>query len=236
MDTTRGRQNSAFTLIELLVVVAVIGVLTALLFPSIRGVSRIKLTSRARAEMAQLEAFIDSYKAKLGVYPPDNPDTRNNQVLAGLNQLYYELEGTRYEGNAFVAKDLASEPLTAQKILTMFGPGVAGFFNCDRAGTDEARPAVQFLHNLKPSQIGNISMTNSGTRLNATGKVLVCSVPGPDPNEPPLNNGSPPLNPWRYNSSFPTNNPNSYDLWVDIRVNGRVLRICNWSSQALIIR
>src|ERR1051326_7850251 len=124
MDTTRGRQNSAFTLLELLVVVAVIGVLAALIFPVTRGVSRIKLTSRARAELAQLESFIDTYKAKLGVYPPDNPDTQNKRVLAGLNQLYYELEGTRYEGNTFVTKDLASEPLTTQKILAIFGPGV----------------------------------------------------------------------------------------------------------------
>jgi type II secretory pathway pseudopilin PulG len=217
-------------------VISVIGVLAALLFPATRAVSRMKLTSRARAELGQLEMFIDSYKAKIGVYPPDNRNPQNNQLLAGLNQLYYELAGTAYQGNTFITKDLSSEPLSMPMVMTIFGPGVVGFVNCDHANSDEGRVAVQFLHDLKSSQIATISMTNAGTRMNANGRVLVCSVPGPDPNEPPLNNGSPPLNPWRYNSSTPTNNPNTYDLWVDISVNGLVLRICNWSSQSLIIR
>ena len=236
VNTTWGRRKPAFTLFELLLVICVIGILAALIFPSVRAVNRIKLTSRARAELAQLESFIDIYKTKIGCYPPDNHNSRNNQLLAGLNQLYYELSGTSYEGNAFITKDLSSEPLTMPMVMTIFGPGVAGFVNCDHAGSDEGRSAIPFLNGLKPSQVATISMTNAGTRMSAIGRVLVCSVPGPDPNEPALNNGSPPLNPWRYNSSSPTNNPNTYDLWVDIVANGRVLGICNWSSQALIIR
>jgi general secretion pathway protein G len=94
MHKSRGRRKDAFTLFELLIVVLIIGLLAALLFPVTRAVNRIKLTSRARAELAQLESSIDSYKEKIGVYPPDNKDMRNNQVLAGLNQLYYELAGS----------------------------------------------------------------------------------------------------------------------------------------------
>jgi len=236
MNTTRGRRGFGFTLIELLLVISVIGVLAALLLPGTRAINRIKIVSRVRAELAQLESFIESYKVKIGVYPPDNRDLRNNQVLAGLNQLYYELSGTAYQGNTFVTKDLSSAPLTKEMVITVFGPDVVGFINCDHADSDEGRPAVKFLHDLKPSQVATINMTNTGTKMSASGKVLVCSVLGPDPNEPALNNGTPPLNPWRYNSSFPTNNPNSYDLWVDVLVNGRVLRISNWSSQALVIR
>lgn len=236
MNTTWCRRNLAFTLIELLLVISVIGLLAALIFPVVRSVKRIALISRARAELGEVESFIESYKAKFGHYPPDNRDQPNNQVLVGLNQLYYELAGTAYQGNTFITKDLSSAPLTAEMIMTIFGPGVVGFVNCDHGDSDEGRSAVRFLRDLKPSQVATISMTNAGTGLNASGRVLVCSVPGPDPNEPPLNNGSPPLNPWRYNSSSPTNNPNTYDLWVDIAANGRILRICNWSRGPLIIR
>ena len=40
-----------------------------------------------------------------------------------------------------------------------------------------------------------------------------------------------PLNPWRYVSSNPTNNPGEFDLWVDIIVGGKTNRICNWSDK-----
>ncbi|HOW79554.1 MAG TPA: hypothetical protein PK406_08895, partial [Verrucomicrobiota bacterium] len=43
------------------------------------------------------------------------------------------------------------------------------------------------------------------------------------------------LNPWRYNSSNPTNNPNSFDLWMDIAVGGKTNRICNWSDKPLVV-
>jgi len=84
VNTTWRRRNLAFTLIELLLVIAVIGVLAALMFPAVHAVNRITLISRARAELAELEVFIDSYKAKVGLYPPDNHAPRS---LAGLNEL-----------------------------------------------------------------------------------------------------------------------------------------------------
>ena len=43
------------------------------------------------------------------------------------------------------------------------------------------------------------------------------------------------LNPWRYNSSSPTNNPNSYDLWVDVLIGGKTNRFSNWSRQPTIV-
>jgi hypothetical protein len=42
------------------------------------------------------------------------------------------------------------------------------------------------------------------------------------------------LNPWRYNSSNPTNNPGSYDLWIQLVIGGKSNLICNWSKQVLI--
>jgi hypothetical protein len=60
--------------------------------------------------------------------------------------------------------------------------------------------------------------------------LLIASVGGPDDTYKPLNNVQG-LNPWRYNSSHPTNNLNSYDLWVELKIGGKTNLICNWSKQ-----
>ena len=66
--------------------------------------------------------------------------------------------------------------------------------------------------------------------------VLIASVGGPDQTYQPL--GLPDLNPWRYNSSNPTNNPGSYDLWMQLSIGGttnsQTILICNWSKQVQI--
>jgi hypothetical protein len=60
--------------------------------------------------------------------------------------------------------------------------------------------------------------------------VLLGSVGGPDQNYP---TNSPGLNPWRYVSPG-VNNPNSYDLWIQLVISGQTNLICNWSDQILI--
>lgn len=222
---------SAFTLIELLVVIAIIGILAALAFPVIRGANRSKLVARAQGELTQVALLISSYQAKLGHYPPDNRDPANHQLISGLNPLYYELAGTVVTApHTYTTKDGSGRALTAQEVTTFFGPGVSGFANSDHGAT-ESRSAASFLNNLKPNQMADTTINAGATPV--TGRILVCTVPGTDSNNPPLD---PALNPWRYNSSSPTNNPKSYDLWTDIKVNGQVLRICNWSSQPLVVQ
>ena len=225
----------AFTLVELLVVISIMGILAALIFPTLRAVDRAKRVSRTKAELVQVESLIESYKVKLGFYPPDNHDPATGQVLAGMNQLYYELDGTLItNGNIFIDQDLAALPMNRIMVTSFFGPGVVGFMNCARGNADEGSVAHKILQGLKPEQIASVTASNPTTHLIVSGRVLVCTVPGPDPNSPPLNGGVPPLNPWRYNSSTPTNNPNAYDLWVDIFVGGKTNRISNWSSKPVI--
>jgi hypothetical protein len=43
------------------------------------------------------------------------------------------------------------------------------------------------------------------------------------------------INPWRYNSSNPTNSPGAYDLWVDVLIAGKTNRISNWRRQPLLV-
>jgi prepilin-type N-terminal cleavage/methylation domain-containing protein len=213
------RRRSAFTLIELLIVIAVIALLAGMLLAANTTVNRSKIKSRARAELGLVQMAIENYNSKLGHYPPDNP---GNPVF---NQLYFELLGVTNTGAGFQTLDGSAEILTGQ-FSAAFGPGVSGFVNCSgKGGGDESRMARRFLGDLKPGHVGNRTAVPDA-------KFLLCSILAPveDPAFSPPNG-----NPFRYVSSNPTNNPNSFDLWVDVAVAGKVLRICNWSKEPLVI-
>jgi prepilin-type N-terminal cleavage/methylation domain-containing protein len=208
-DTCHG-----FTLIELLVVIAIIAVLVGFTIPALDAVKKHQVISQTQAEMGQLNAAIQSYHAAYGFYPPDNPGN------ALKNQLYYELVGatnTMTSPMTFQTLDGASK-VTADQLLAAFGY-VSAFVNCSKfkAG-EEAQAAQNFLRDLRPNQtevVGNVTL-------------LVASVGGPDADYAPV--GPPDVNPWRYNSSNPTNNPGAYELWVQLSIFGKTNLICNWSK------
>jgi prepilin-type N-terminal cleavage/methylation domain-containing protein len=219
----------AFTLIELLTVIAVIGILAALLFPAFSTVKRHALINHATAEMGQLETAIDRYKAAYGFYPPSSTNTINS---VPISQLYYELEGITNTGTAaspqYQTLDLNPMMLNTNQVIAAFGVG--GFINSTKPGAGEDAPAARnFLPDLKPNQIGVVTNPPNGIILV---NVLLTSVGGPDQSYQPLN--APNLNPWRYNSFNPTNNPGTYDLWVQLSIGNKKYLICNWSKQVQI--
>jgi len=217
-STLHAPRSPAFTLIELLVVIAIIAILAALVIPISGAVTAARTKARAKAEMAQIETAIERYKLKLGHYPPDNPGKPE------MNQLYYELAGTTFDGTRFYKTLDGSVTLDINKLQGAMGPGkVSGIVNSTKGGggDDVAANASKFLPELKPSQLGsNLDV------------IVLVSIPWP-PNVPPIFPNAKTLNPWRYNSSNPTNNPNSYDLWLDVIIKGKTNRVCNWSKQVL---
>jgi prepilin-type N-terminal cleavage/methylation domain-containing protein len=219
---------AAFTLIELLIVIAIMGILAGLIFPVTGAVKRRQYINHTQAEMAQLETAIDRYKAAYGFYPPSptTPPTAGNPS-SYANQLYFELVGTTYNTSNSVYTTLdGSAQMSASQFINAFGPGVGGFMNCTKsAGGEDSSAARNFLPELRPNQMATI--TNSPPTF--TNMVLVASVGGPDAAYQPL--GAQDLNPWRYNSSSPTNNPGSYDLWVQLSIGGKKNLICNWTRQ-----
>jgi len=216
----------AFTLIELLVVIAIMAVLAALIIPITGAVTRHKLRSRTKAELNLIASAISNYKTKKGYYPPDNP---NNQYF--LNQLYYELSGTVYSNGVYVTLDgnAVLDPL--QISLGLYGKGLKAFVNTTKGGGDEGMAAQKYIRDLKPAQVAE---------LKGGVKILVGSVGWDNTKwQPiPLGSGSPALKagltPVCYVSSNPTNNPGSFDLWIDIMVQGRTNRICNWSDDPIV--
>jgi prepilin-type N-terminal cleavage/methylation domain-containing protein len=222
----------AFTLIELLVVIAIMAVLAALIIPITGAVTRHKLRSRTRAELRSIETAIEDYKTKKGFYPPDNPQ---NQYF--INQLYYELSGTVLSNGFYTTLDgnasVDSQNLPGGRAAFGVRAPVTGFLNTTKGAGDEGMAAQKYIRDLKPAQVATLQ---SGI------KILVGSV-GWEQNwawQPiaTVQNGGPALKagltPICYVSTNPTNNPKSFDLWIDIIVQGKTNRVCNWSDDVIV--
>jgi prepilin-type N-terminal cleavage/methylation domain-containing protein len=214
---------SAFTLVELLVVLAIIGVLVALIVPTISRISAMRAINKTKTELKEVESWIVEYKAKRGYYPPDNP---GNPLT---NQLYYELSGTVFTNGVYRTLD-GSATVDPTMLPGDFGASstVHGFMNTTKEPRDEGMAVQKFIKELNPGQVAE---------LTSSLRILVGSVGWdtslsyqPVPKPPAKQAG---INPFGYISTNPTHNPESFDLWIDIYVQGKTNRICNWSEDPI---
>ncbi len=248
----RPAAQSAFTLIELLTVIAVMGILAGLLVGLAPAAMKRARESRVRSELQALEAAIESYKAKFGVYPPDGlalgangtplRDSNGGLVVRPeLNPLYYELTGVIVK-NAFsksgyfqpMVEDIDGRIL-ASDLLRYFGRD--GFVN---ATTDDKKRSL-FRMDFKESASANIFLVevpqNPDLHVLAVGwagdahrpkQRSGLSWPANKPQFPSPIPSNPQLNPWRYVSSNPVNNPGRYDLWAEYIEGNEKKIIGNW--------
>lgn len=207
-----GRSGAGFTLIELLAVIAIIGTIAGMLLAVGSSASNNSKKRLAEAERDQLITFIESYNAKKGFYPPDNPTNSVN------NPLFYELLGTTNAGTRFVAPNGDSLPVNALQGIF----GIGGFINSFNPNAESGEQSMQtFMKGLKDNQ--KMVLTSPGGQ-NYT---LLC-VPLVNPYLQPPNIPSP----WNYvTGSHATNNPTTFDLWVDIKLGNKRFRISNWNKQ-----
>jgi len=128
------------------------------------------------------------------------PDNANNPAQPPL---FYELTGTRFDDQKSPPEyiDFGGVRIATNAIGAAFNQ--AGFVN---AGVD----AQNYFLGLKTSAYQALP------GVSATG--LVVNAKGP--------NGEP--NFWHYNSSRPTHNADSYDLWAEVMVGGQTNIIGNW--------
>ena len=223
------RRCLAFTLIELLVVISIIALLAGLIVGLARSAAQNTKRSRVRAELNQVITAIDAYKAHFGHYPPDNVAPSSKIVNAVTNQLFYELSGVIVDENKgmFHARD---------RQQNISSGSVAKFFNRDGFVNTGTNPKeLKSFITLKASQRRAISSLSPGPEI----EVLAVTTEWPpnDPNFTPFNYSNDPqirrVNPWRYVSTNPTNNPDSFDLWAEFVEGGKIKVICNWSKDVL---
>jgi prepilin-type N-terminal cleavage/methylation domain-containing protein len=194
----------AFTLIEMLVVIAIIAVLSALIAGLLPRAKEAQVRKRVAAELVQLETAIETYKAKRGFYPPDNPSN------PGSNSLYYELSGTSFnDGNKTYTTLSGDGPLPAASVSTAFG--AAGFVNSNATADDakNCHPVLKAATQVRELDVNGVKV-----------KLLGMAIRGPAGD----------FCPWYYNSSTPTNNQNSYDIWVEVLVSGKPKTFGNWKE------
>jgi len=193
-------------------------VLAAFTIPVVGSLKKQQYINHTRSELELIATAIDRYKADYGFYPP-------SAANAVTNQLYYELEGTTFGGGTYTNLD-GGASINTNNLSAYFS--VSGILNCTQSTGEDSKKAKSYLSDLKPGQIAS----------NGVVTVLVGSVSGLDPSYQPMsgftsgsgNNA----NPFRYNSANPTNNPNSYDLWIQLQLSGKKYLICNWSKQVQI--
>lgn len=216
--------NRAFTLVEMLVVIAIIAVLATLVTGGMARAKSARERSRVKAELNMLVTAIDSYKQKLGFYPPDNPQDPQRPPL------FYELTGTVREGNNFVSLVTLGgekEEISPADVKSAFNVG--GFSN---SSTDRDQ-VFNFAKTLKPQQMAELEGVSGDI------EVIIVPVDGPDVSDPAKeirgrittpegNKVTRKINTWRYISTNPTNNPNSFDLWAEIKNGKDVQIIGNW--------
>lgn len=257
-DVITGPESNArtlrggFTLIELLVVISIIAVLAGLVVGIAPVAGKRMKEARIKTELAALVTAIESYRAKYGVYPPDNYDPARRITNPTLNSLYYELTGVLVDNNPKTPKLITADdnqsidPDIFQKYFGREGvlnsaPRIAVTDPITQQKLDKEQKKNLMRREFKPGQYSEIfrSKTASGY---VDLEVLAVGFSGDasgkkgggffwPPREPanqhpvPTNPG---LNPWRYVSTNPTNNPGRFDLWAELHENNRTNIIGNW--------
>jgi prepilin-type N-terminal cleavage/methylation domain-containing protein len=219
-NTRQSRGRKAFTLIELLTVISIIAIIAGLLVGLAPVAARSMRLKRVESDLQQITTAIERYKDKFGHYPPDHI---TGQLPSGLkavnpeiNQLFYELTGFLYTSTAPSDGVIKSGGIIyTNSINRIFGR--LGFVN----SSTDAKEVMNFLPNLNAAQ--------TATLVSGASQYDVLAVPVNGPRDYAGLNGVK-VNPWRYVTSNPTNNPNRFDLWAEIKVGKEIKIIGNWKQ------
>jgi prepilin-type N-terminal cleavage/methylation domain-containing protein len=222
-DESLPERRGGFTLVEMLAVIAVIAVLAGLVVGLTSRASRAGRDNKIKVMRDQLVTAIESYQAQFGSYPPDNR-LPSGVVNSAVNPLFYELTGMVVDNvqARFYSPDYG-DVLTDDQVRMLFNR--EGFVNAS-PDPKKVRKFVELRSEqydlLSEQPQAHVLVVPVRWPLNPTAKGL---PPSPVPSRQQQG-----LNPWRYVSSNPTNNPGRFDLWAEFVDGGTVRMISNWHS------
>jgi len=110
------RRSRGFSLLELLAVIAVIGILAALIFPSIGAARKSANRAKTKVQFAQWAAAIESFRSEYGYYPAFHSSHLVNggatTTLNGEHLFHDILAGRKRDGSELAA---GSAPATQNR-------------------------------------------------------------------------------------------------------------------------
>ncbi len=103
LKSKKNKKNAGFTLIEVVAVTAMLGVLTAMLIPSINGANDRTRNAKLKSDLATLDQAIQIYKLDKGAFPgtldvlvPDYVAKNSGFLDAQNTTMSYSGSGTTY--------------------------------------------------------------------------------------------------------------------------------------------
>ena len=102
--------SSAFTLLELLCVIAVIGILAALIFPSVGAARRSANKAKVKVQFSQWVAATEAFRGEYGYYPAFDPSNLVNGGVTSADHLFHDLlAARRRDGTALPVASAAAQ-------------------------------------------------------------------------------------------------------------------------------
>lgn len=141
----------AFTLIELLAVVAIVGLLAALIFPSLGAARKSADRARTRVQFSQWTVAIESFRREYGHYPTFDPSNLVNggaSTSSADDHLFHDvLAGRKRDGTPLSTASSASAGRQNPRHLVFHSFGESDF-------TPPGDPSPNLLRNA----FGNLSI------------------------------------------------------------------------------